>query len=64
MSVGLGFTNIPKITGHMAYLFENGMFCLKTHGPEVNYRAQCPDGTGIMNHEMVFGLQVSVRLEL
>ena len=64
MSVGLGFTNIPKITGHMAYLFEKGMLGLETHGPEVDYRTQCPDGTSIMNHEMVFGLQVSVRVEL
>ncbi len=63
MSVGLGFTKILKIAGHMAYLFEKGVFAFKTHGPEVNYRPQSPYGSRIMKHKVVFGLQASVRVE-
>ncbi len=64
MSVGLGFTKIPKIAGHMAYLLKKGMFTFKTHGLEENYRPQFRYGSGIMKHKVVFGLQVSVRVEL
>lgn len=64
MSVGLGFANIPKIAGHVAYSFEKPMLFFKTHGPEVNYGPQFPDSSGIMKHEMMFRLQVSVGVEV
>lgn len=51
MSIGLCFTNVLKVAGHMAHPFKKSMFCFKTHGPKVNQRPKLSDGTRVMQHE-------------
>ena len=63
MAKGHGFANVSEVTSYMANPFKEIVFGFKSYCPELNQGSEFLNGSWVMKHEVVFWLQMSLRIE-